>query len=78
MGVYDQKYECDGQYNLLDYLKELEEEPAMPVDIRGLMDNPYCPKCKHPIGELDEFKERCVDCGQKLDWTRYRKILDIE
>ena len=78
MGVYEKKYECEGQMNLLDYLKQLEEEPALPVDTRGLMDYPFCPKCQQPIGELDEFKERCVDCGQKLVWTRYRKLIDIE
>lgn len=49
---------------------EEPKEIIYPVDIRGLCDDAYCPKC----GEgLDEYRvldcERCPYCGTRISWA---------
>lgn len=59
-----------------------DPEPAVPIDVRGLMDDPYCPKCGR--GFWTETKksevdcERCPDCGTRLDWTPWHRLNDEE
>ena len=49
----------DGQYSLFD---------KRPLDIKGLLDDGYCPVCGYSFdelnGELD--LERCPNCGAKM------------
>ena len=67
-------YECDGQLSMFD--------KAYPLDIMGISDDPYCPKCGR--GFWTESKrsevdcERCPDCGIRLDWTLWHRINDKE
>ena len=69
-------YECEGQIELLDYLKQLNE--ALPVDIRGLCDDAYCPKCG---SGLDEFKhldcDRCPECNARISWKPWYKANEL-
>ena len=70
-------YECEGQLSIFDY-----QEPIYPLDIKGICDDPYCPKCGR--GFWTESKrsevdcERCPDCGIRLDWTLWHRINDKE
>lgn len=63
-----------GQMTIFDYL---EEQKPIPVDIYGLCDDAYCPKCGR--GFLDPQENdlpRCPLCGCRVDWTRWHQIND--
>jgi len=58
-----ENYECDGQMNLADYM-----DNKFPVIIKGMMDDPYCPRCNCQVyDDIDEGK--CHYCKLKLDFT---------
>lgn len=46
-------------------------EQPQEVDIRGICDDGYCPKCNCA---LDDLVERCPECNTLLDWKRWRKL----
>lgn len=46
-------------------------EKAQEVEVRGICDDGYCPKCKI---WLDDLVERCPECNTLLDWTHWRKL----
>lgn len=54
--------------------EEPKQEPV-PVDIKGICDDGYCPECG---GMQDDLAERCQYCGITLDWTRWKKIQGME
>lgn len=54
---------------------EEPEAKIYPVDIRGYMDDGYCPVCNL---NLDDLIERCPSCGNIMDWSRWRKINEME
>lgn len=57
----------EGQLNLFDtYL-----EPKT-GDLRGLLDNPYCPTCG---SALNDYVDQCDNCGQLITWERWREYL---
>ena len=72
-----QNYECDGQLSIFDI-----QEPVYELDIRGFMDDPYCPQCDYAFityGANDERDcERCPNCHVKVDWGRWHRINDEE
>ena len=49
-----------------------------PLDIKGLMDDGYCPVCGYSFdeygGELD--LEQCPRCGTLVDWEMWHKLND--
>lgn len=49
-----------------------------PLDIRGLLDDGYCPVCGHSFdeygGELD--LERCPVCNTRVDWSNWHILND--
>ena len=57
-------------------------EPIYELDIRGICDDPYCPKCGR--GFWTESKrsevdcERCPDCHIKIDWSLWHRLNDEE
>lgn len=55
------------------------KEKVYPVDIMGLCDDAYCPKCGR---ELDDLRikdcERCPDCHVRIDWTPWHRANDPE
>ena len=59
----------DGQYSLFD---------KRPLDIKGLLDDGYCPVCGYSFdeyaGELD--LEQCPRCGTFVDWTTWHILND--
>lgn len=58
------------------------EEPkakALPVDIRGICDDAFCPVCHYPLDDLDPTEldcEACPDCGTRLDWGPWHRVND--
>lgn len=56
------------------------EEPkakALPVDIRGICDDAFCPICHYPLDDLDPIEldcEQCPECGTRLDWSPWHRI----
>lgn len=48
---------------------------AVEVDIRGICDDGYCPKCGI---SLDDLIPECPDCHTKLDWTRWKKLNEVK
>lgn len=47
-----------------------EEAEAVEVDVRGLLDDGYCPECNMC---LDDLVEKCPSCGTLLSWNEWRK-----
>lgn len=50
--------------------KEEEKEEPKEVNVRGLLDDGYCPECD---GAVDDLAERCPYCGTLLSWNEWRK-----
>lgn len=54
------------------------KEKVYPIDLRGIMDDPYCSKCGYGFwdyGERSEVDcERCPVCKNKVDWSIWHKI----
>lgn len=73
-----ENYECDGQISMIDYLKELDR--VYPVDIKGLCDDAYCPKCGYAFDAFSKERdcERCPYCGVKVDWQPWHNANDQE
>lgn len=44
-------------------------------DLRGLMDNPYCPTCGIA---LNDYVDQCDECGQLISWERWKSYLQKE
>lgn len=59
-------YECEGQISLSDY-----QENKFPVTVRGLMDDPFCPRCDCNV--FDDIETGiCHYCRLRLDFTPWR------
>ena len=62
----------EGQLSLFD--------KVYPVEIWGLMDDPYCPICGRGFWTESKKSEvdcdRCPDCGTRLDWTPWHRAND--
>lgn len=73
--MFSEKYECDGQMNIYDFIPK--KEPVFKVNIKGLCDDAYCPKCNYPFNETKELDcERCPICQTKVDWTPWHNLND--
>lgn len=70
----------EGQISIFDYLEESQK--IYSLDIRGLCDDPYCPKCDYAFITYGSQKEIdcdcCPKCGIKVDWTRWHRMNDEE
>ena len=77
--VFD--YICDGQISISEYLAE-RDSIIYDLDIRGLCDDPYCPKCGYafwtygPNNEID--CERCPKCKIRVKWDGWHRANDDE
>ena len=65
----DKQELLQGQMNLIDFLEEYNQE--VEADVRGLMDDGYCPKCGT---YLEDLATECSCCHQKLSWNLWKKI----
>lgn len=52
-------------------------ESIQKVDIRGICDDPYCPKCGQCLLDVVGCKT-CLSCGTKLDWNTWYLVNDME
>ena len=66
-----------GQMTIYDFLPDPNK--VYDVDIRGICDDAYCPKCGT---ELDEFRykdcDKCPYCGTRISWKRWHYMNDEE
>ncbi|MFA9376251.1 MAG: DNA-directed RNA polymerase subunit alpha C-terminal domain-containing protein [Lachnotalea sp.] len=53
---------------------DLPEVIELKPNIRGFMDNPYCPNCDSAI----DYKSDCKSCGCLIDWTGLEKLFEFE
>ena len=58
-----------GQTNLFNYINEFDTPKA--VDIKGICDDGYCPRCNVA---LDDLISVCPWCKQRLDWNEWKRI----
>jgi hypothetical protein len=49
----------------------------VPVDIKGICDDAYCPKCGRALAEKLADRD-CPSCHAKLDWSRWHRMNDRE
>ena len=67
-----------GQITLDEYLRELADK-ATPVDIKGLCDDAYCPRCNVCLDEIRFLDcELCPYCGLRIDWGPWHHFNDEE
>lgn len=68
-------YEVEGQISIADYISEFDK--IRDVDVRGLCDDAYCPRCNRFLDDLEvKDCERCPYCNQRINWDRWRKMND--
>lgn len=73
---------CGARCNGSQEPEPFMNEPVYELDIRGFMDDPYCPQCDYAFityGANNETDcERCPRCHVKVDWGRWHFINDEE
>ncbi len=62
------------QLTIYDYLAELDK--VYDVDVRGLCDDAYCPKCGYAFWDREADCEACPECGTKVRWDRWHRLND--
>jgi hypothetical protein len=62
------------------YIRRIDEanEKVYELDIRGVCDDAYCPKCDYGFMDSETDAERCPRCGVKVSWERWHEINDEE
>lgn len=66
---------CTGQMSIFDFIPE--NETRYMLDVRGLCDDAYCPKCNYEFDELKELDcNRCPSCGVLVDWSFWHRCND--
>ena len=65
----------DEEQELLDGTSILYENVAREVDMKGLMNDPYCPYCDTPLLDHTDV-EHCPECNQKLTWNHWHNCND--
>jgi hypothetical protein len=75
---------CDTLTKAVDRIKRYQQtideanEKVYELDIRGICDDAYCPKCNYGFMDSETDAERCPKCGVKVSWERWHKINDEE
>lgn len=68
---YPKDYTCEGQISITEWMDSIK---PLPVEIKGLCDDAYCPVCGV---RLDDLKikdcERCPECQAKIDWAPWHR-----
>lgn len=66
--------DIEGQISIFEYIDSIK---PLPVDIRGLCDDAYCPRCNYCLDELKELDCKiCPVCGVKIDWGPWHRMND--
>jgi len=53
-----------------------DNEFGRSVNLKGIMDDPYCPDCDTALSDPDIDAKCCPVCGCLLDWKIYHIIND--
>ena len=69
--TYRHLYEAKQAWN-----KGLIQAKPLPVIIKGLCDDAYCPKCDYALDEHQSCDKACPKCHTPLDWTPWHKLND--
>ncbi len=65
------------QVTIDEYIKSLET--VYDVEIKGLCDDAYCPKCGIQLDDLKILDcPRCPECGTRITWRRWHRINDTD
>lgn len=56
---------------IFDFLKPQE---VYQVDVKGMCDDPYCPKCNYWLEDPDERYGECPNCGAKIDFKHWFEV----
>lgn len=68
--------QIDGQMDIYDYLPDPNK--VLPVDVMGLLDDAYCPRCGYCIPDRYIDEPKCPSCGQPIDWKPWHDANDEE
>ena len=62
------------------YIRRIDEanEKVYELDIKGICDDAYCPKCDYGFMDNETDAERCPKCGVKVSWEQWHKVNDTE
>ncbi len=64
-----------GQITIDEYLEELDR--VYPVEIFGICDDAYCPRCNYGFMYPEETDlDRCPHCGTRVDWAPWHRKND--
>ena len=74
MKEYPDNYECDGQMDLFDYIPD--PDVVLDVDVRGICDDAYCPRCNYAFLDSETDMFECPHCGQLVRWDDWHRIND--
>lgn len=53
-----------------------EVEKPLPVLVKGMCDDAYCPKCGLALDEFQSCDQPCPECHTKLDWAPWHRVND--
>jgi len=68
---YPKDYACDGQISITEWMDSIK---PIPVKIKGLCDDAYCPVCGVWLDDLKiKDCERCPECQTKIDWAPWHR-----
>lgn len=56
------------QMTIFDFLK------PEAVNVKGLCDDPYCPKCNFYLDDPVERFGKCPNCGTQIDFTHWFEV----
>ena len=70
-GMYRHLYEAKQAWN-----RGLVSQKAIPVDIKGICDDAYCPKCNCCLDEYKYLDQDCPYCHTRLDWAPWHRKND--
>lgn len=60
------------QMTIYDFLPD--PNVTLEVDVRGIMDDAYCPRCGDMIPDKCIDATKCPECGQKITWGLWHRL----
>ena len=72
----EEDYNIPGQMDIYEYMATIKPRP---VNVKGLLDDAYCPNCDTFLDDLKVLDcKECPECGCKLDWEPWHRLNDEE
>jgi len=60
------------QMTIYDFIPDPNK--VLEVDVRGLLDDAYCPNCEDGIPDRFIDEPKCPWCGQRIVWTNWHRL----